>query len=99
MKSECEINKVTEEEAQFYTNFVYQVVMAERTLEHCNELLKEHKYKCDTEREIIKARKDHNVDIDAYHSGSIVGNHCMHFGSKGDQLMDAVYKAMLHTQD
>ena len=38
LKSECEKNRVTEEEEQFYTNFVYQVVMAERTLEHCNEL-------------------------------------------------------------
>ena len=84
---------MTEEEAQFYTNFVYQVVMAERTLEHCNELLKEHK--CDTEREIIKALKEHNVDIDAYHSGSIVGNHCMHFGSKGDKIMDTIYNVML----
>ena len=84
---------MTEEEAQVYTHVVYQVVMAERTLEHCNELLKEHK--CDTEREIIKALKDHNVDIDACHSGSIVSNHCIHFGSNGDQLMDAICKAML----
>jgi len=43
-----------------------QVVMAERTVEHCNE-----------------------------HSGSIVGNHCMHFGSKGDQIMDAITNKML----
>ena len=68
-----------EEEAQFYTNFVYQVVMAERTVGHCNELLKEHK--CNSEHEILKTLKDHGVDINAYHSGSIVGNHCMHFES------------------
>ena len=93
LKSECERNRTTDEEAQFYNNFVYQVVMAERTAEHCNELLKAHK--CDSEREIYKALKDHGVDINAYHSGSIVGNHCMHFGSKGDQIMDAITKAML----
>ena len=93
LKSECESNRTTEEEAPFYTNFIYQVVMAERTLEHCKELLKEHK--CDSEREITKALKDHNVDINAYHGGSIVGNHCMHFASKGDQILDATYKAML----
>ena len=86
-------NRATEEQAPFYTNVVYQVVMAKRTLEHCTELLKEDK--CDTEREIIKALKEHNVDIDAYHSGSIAGNHCMHFGFKGGQIMDAIYKAML----
>ena len=84
---------MTEEEAQFYTNLVCHVVMAKRTLEHCNDLLKEHK--CDTEREITKALKDHNVDINAYFCGIIVGNHCMHFVSKGDQIMDAIYKAML----
>ena len=93
LKSECERNSLTDDEEKFYTNFVYQVVMAERTLEHCNELLKEHK--CDTEREITKALKENNVDIDAYHGGSIVGNHCMHFASKGNRIMDAVSKAML----
>ena len=82
-----------EEMTQFYTNFIYQMVMDERKLSHCNELLKEHK--CDTEREIIKALNENNVDIDAYHGGSIVGNHCMHFGSKGDQIMEAISKAML----
>ena len=50
---------------------------------------------CDKERETTKALKDHNVDINAYFGGIIVGNHCMHFVSKGDQIMDAIYKAML----
>ena len=58
-----------------------------------NKLLKEHK--CDSECEIIKAWKDHNMDINAYHSGSIVGNHCMHFDSKGNQIMDSITKAVL----
>ena len=49
---------------------------------------------CDKERETTKALKDHNVDINAYFGGIIVGNHCI-FASKGDQILDAIYKAML----
>ena len=84
---------MTKEETQIYTNFVYQVMMTERMLDHCNESLKEHK--CNAERKIIKALMDHSVGIDAYHSESIVGNHCMHFESKGDQIMNVIYKVML----
>ena len=63
LKAECKRNRTTAEEAQFYTHFVYQVVMAEQTVQHSNELLKEHKG-C-SEREIIKALKDHGMDINA----------------------------------
>ena len=34
------------------------------------------------------------MDISAYHSGSIVGNQCMHMGSSGDKIMDTVTKGM-----
>ena len=61
-------------------------------MRHCDELLKAHRG--DSERELVKALKENNVDISAYHSGSIVGNHCMHMGANGDKIMDAVTKGM-----
>ena len=38
--------------------------------------------------------KAKNVDIDAYHGGSIEGNHCMYFAEYGDKIMDTMRKAM-----
>ena len=92
MRAECEKNKTTPEEERLYEEFVYQLVVAEQTVQHCDELLKAHTE--DSERELVKALKENNVDISAYHSGSIVGNHCMHMGANGDKIMDAVTKGM-----
>ena len=38
---------------------------------------------------------DNNVDIDAYHDGSVFGNHCMYFGANGDKILDSMKKALL----
>ena len=92
LRVECEKNKTTAEEEQLYEEFVYQLVVAEQTAQHCDELLKAHTG--DSERELVKALKENNVDISAYHSGSIVGNHCMHMGANGDEIMNAVTKGM-----
>ena len=35
------------------------------------------------------------MDIDAYRGGSIVGNLCMYLATNGNQIMDAMSKAML----
>ena len=84
---------MTPEEERLYEEFVYQLVVAEQTVQHCDKLLKVHTG--DSERELVKALKENNVDMSAYHSGSIVGNHCMHsMGANGDKIMDAVTKGM-----
>ena len=53
LKYERKKNEITPEEAQFYREFVYQIVIAEKTVEHCSEMLKEHNG--DVERELVKA--------------------------------------------
>ena len=42
----------------------------------------------------MKTLKAHNVDIAAYHGGSIEGNHCMHFAKYSDKIMDTMRKVM-----
>ena len=92
LKVECEKNKTTQEEEQLYEQFVYQLVISEQTVQHCDELLKAHPG--DSDHELVKALHAHTVDISAYHNGSIVGNHCMHMGANGDKIMDAITKGM-----
>ena len=41
----------------------------------------------DAERELVKALKEKNVDIKAYHGGHFVGNRCMDYGENGDKIM------------
>ena len=89
---ECKKNETTPEEAQFYNEFVYQIVITKQTVKHCAELLKAHHG--DAERELVKALKENNVDIKAYHGGSFVGNHCMHYGENGDKIIDEMTNAM-----
>ena len=92
MRAECEKNKTTQEEERLYEEFVYQLVITEQTVQHCDELLKAHTG--DSERELVKALKENNVDITTYHSGSIVGNHCMHMEANEDKIMNDVTKGM-----
>ena len=92
LRAECEKNKRTPEEERLYEDFVYQLVVAEQTVQHCDELLKAHTG--DSECEFVKALKENNVDISAYHSGSMVVNHCLQMGGNGDEIMDAVTKGM-----
>ena len=61
LRGECKKNETTPEEAQFYNEIVYQIVIAEKTVEHCTQLLKAHNG--DVERELAKALKENNVDI------------------------------------
>ena len=75
-----------------YQDVVYQLVISEQTVQHCNDLIKAHTG--DWERELVKALHANNVDIDAYHGGSIVGNHCMYMGANGDKIMEAMTKGM-----
>ena len=67
--------------------------MAEGTVTHMEELLMAHTG--DAERELKKVLKTNNVDIDAHFGGSIVGNHCMYMGEKGNAIMDGMTAAML----
>ena len=92
LREECTKNETTPEEAQFYDEFVYQNVIAEKTVEHCSELLKAHNG--DAERELVKALKENNVDINIYHGGSFVGNHCMYMGENGGKITNGMTKAM-----
>ena len=92
LKAECETNKLTQVEEQLYHDFVYQLAISERTVQHCDDLLKAHTG--DSERELVKALQANNVDISAYHGGSIVRNHRMYMGANGDKIMDAVTKGM-----
>ena len=80
LRADCEKNKTTQEEKQLYQDFVYLLAISEQTVQHCNDLLKSHTG--NSERELVKALKANNVDISAYHGGSIVGNHCMYMGKE-----------------
>ena len=64
LKDKCKKNKTTLEEAHFYREFVYQILSAEKTVEHCSEMLKEHNG--DAARELVKVLKENNVDINTY---------------------------------
>ena len=84
--------KTTTEEDRVYDEYFSQLLYAEGTLKHMEDLLKAHTG--DSERELIKILKANNVDINAYFGGSIVGNHCMYFGEYGENIMNDMKKAM-----
>jgi len=84
--------KTTTAEDRVYDEYFSQLLYAEGTLEHMEDLLKAHTG--DSERELKRTLKANNVDIDAYHGGSIEGNHCMYFGEYGDKIMDTMKKTM-----
>ena len=69
LREECEKNKTMPEKGRLLEEFVYQLVISEQTVQHCDELLKAHTG--DSECELVKALKENNVDISAYQSGSI----------------------------
>ena len=64
-----EKNKTTSKEERLQEEFVYQLIVAGQTVQHCDELLKAHTG--DSECELAKTLKENNVDISAYQSGSI----------------------------
>ena len=92
LRGECKKNETTPEEAQFYNDFFYQIVIAEKTVEHCTELLKAHNG--DAERELVKALKENNVDIKSYYGSSFADNHCMYYEENGDKIINGTTKAM-----
>ena len=69
------------------------MVVTEGTVDHMEELPKEHTG--NSERELRKALHENNVDIDAYQGGSIVGNNCMNIAKNGYKILDAMTTAML----
>ena len=93
LKEECERNRSTKEEMVFYHQFVTQVSLAKSTATHLNEIMKEHKG--DAKRQLHKALTQNKVQIDAYHGGSITGNHCMNMALHGNTIMDDMSNAML----
>lgn len=93
LREENERNQITPEKVELYEQSVAQAVVAEGIVDHMEELLKEHTD--NFEHELKKAPHDNNVDIEAYHGGSIVGNHCMNMASNDNKIMDTTTKAML----
>ena len=93
LRKESKKNETTPEEAELYEHFLAQVSVAEGTVEHMEDLLKAHRG--DSEREMRKVLQPNNVDIDSYHGGSIVGNHCMNMAKSGNKIMDGMTAAML----
>ena len=59
---------------------------------HLNVLLDTHKG--DAEHKLKKALQQNNIDVGAYHGGSIMGNYCMYMAQNGDKMMDAMTIAM-----
>ena len=92
LKAEIKRNELTPEELDFYKQFVAQVSITQQTSDHLKDLLSLHNG--DAERELINALVANHVDIDAYHGGSIVGNHCMNMAQNGDKIMDDMATAM-----
>ena len=88
LKSECERNRTTSEELDFYTQFVAQVALTHQTAEHLDELLKGHSGI--SKHDINEALQNNKVDIEAYRGGSIVGSQCMTMAKNGDKIMDAI---------
>ena len=84
--------KTTTEEDRVYDEYFSQLLYAEGTLKHMEDLLKAHTG--DSERELIKTLKANKVDINSYFGGSIVGNHCMYFGEYRENIMNEMKKAM-----
>ena len=92
LKHECERNKTTPEEMEVYEQFVAQVSASQQTVDHLNNLLSAHVG--DFDREIKKVLKTYNVRIEAYHGGSLVGNHCMFMSENSDNIMDDLSAAI-----
>ena len=76
----------------FYHQSVAQVLLAKSTATNLNEIVKEHKG--DAKRQLRKALKQNKVEKDAYHGGSITGNHCMNMAVHGNKIMDDMTTAM-----
>ena len=92
LKSESELSKPTPKEIEFCKQFVGQVASCQQTIEHLNKLLDAHVG--DFEREIKKVLKTYNIRIEAYHGGSLVGNHCMFMSENGDGIFDDLAAAI-----
>ena len=93
LKSELQRNKTAPEEEALYEQFLLQLFVAKGTEEHMKELFNVHGG--DAERELLKALKEHGVDVLTYHSGVIVGNQCMTMAKKGKEIMESMMKGML----
>ena len=72
-KIASEKNKMTEEEEGLCKQLLGQLALNDQTTDHLNQVLGEHQG--NSERELVKAMKQNNVDQTAYHGGIIVGNH------------------------
>ena len=90
LREELARRKTTTAEDRVYDEYFSQLLYAEGTLKHVENLLKA--YAGDSERELKRTLKANNEDIDAYHCGSTEGNHCMYFGEYGDKLMGTMKK-------
>lgn len=55
---------------------------------HLNQLLNDHK--CDSERNFVKAMKQHNIDQNTYYDRTIAGNHCMCMDVNGSKRKEAM---------
>ena len=87
-----EPNKTTEQEVQAGMQFIDKLFLTHKSKAHTEKVLIKHQG--DASRELIKTMKQNGVDQQAYHSGIIVGNHCLTFGEKGSKIIDSLVVAM-----
>ena len=92
LRTWSEQNKTTEEEVEAGMHFVEQLHITCKTKEYLKKVLDKHQG--DSAREFIKAMKNNKVDQQVYHSGMIVGNHCMAFGENGGKIVNELTMAM-----
>ena len=70
-----------------------QVYITKETKQELEMFLKNHEgYAA---RVVIAALKKFGVDIQVYHNGSIIGNHCMIYAERGDSIMTAIEQGMV----
>ena len=89
MEDDINIEKLTE----YKTYVLEQLQITKQTRQELELYLKNHEGH--SARVVIASLKKYGVDVQVYHSGAIIGNHCMLFAQRGDNIMDAIKKGML----
>lgn len=85
LKIVSEKNQPTKDEIDAGMQFVEQLFLTRQTRIQLEKILEKHQG--DSTRALIAAMKNGGVDQKIYHSGSIVGNHCMILAEKGVEIL------------
>ena len=88
-------NAASREEIEGCTEFMEQLCLTMQTKEYLEKVLKGHQR--ESTRVLISCMKEHGVDQQIYHNGSIDGDHCMLLAQRAEKILKEVRRRMLRT--